>query len=144
MLKKTRPEKAEKPNVYLDQLSSSPSEIKDSMNGLVLPSNPYQVKSEPSKTSRKEADNPYEVKKEPANPYEVKKEPSNPYAVKKEPENPYAVKAEPANPYSVKKEPAAAAAADNPYEVKKQPNKPSRSSNRLEPVLLVILCITSL
>lgn len=112
MLKKTRPEKVDKPNVYMDKghsLNNSPNEA----NGLVMPSNPYQVKAEPGKNSRKDAENPYEVKKEPENPYEVKKEPVNPYLVKKEPDNPYAVKKEP----------------DNPYEVKKHPNKP-RGSNR--------------
>ena len=115
MLKKTRPEKAEKPNVYLDQLLGSPNEGKDSKNGLVLPSNPYQVKPEPNKSV---------FKKEPENPYAVRKEPDNPYAVKKEPDNPYSVKKEPDNPYSVKKEP------DNPYEAKKHPNSKSRVSNR--------------
>jgi len=73
MLKKTRPEKVGK--------SELPS-------GLVLPSNPYQVKQEPSKNDRKEQGNPYEVKKEPENPYEVKKEPENPYEVKKQPNKP--------------------------------------------------------
>jgi len=109
MLKKTRPEKVDKPNVYMDKghsLNNSPNEAKDSINGLVMPSNPYQVKSEPGKNSRKDAENPYEVKKEPENPYEVKKEPVNPYLVKKEP--------------------------DNPYEVKKHPNKP-RASNSARP-----------
>merc|ERR1719318_1390104 len=79
------------------------------MNGLVLPSNPYQVKPEPNKSGG--------FKKEPENPYEVKKEPENPYAVKKEPEN----------PYSVKKEP------DNPYEAKKHPSTKSRMSNSARP-----------
>ena len=120
MLKKTRPEKAEKPNVYLDQLGS-PQEGKDSMvtkdpkDSMVLPSNPYQVKPEPNKSVfKKEAENPYAVRKEPDNPYAVKKEPANPYSVKKEPDN----------PYSVKKEP------NNPYEGKKHPNSKSRVSNR--------------
>jgi len=74
MLKKTRPEKVGKSN--------------ESHSGLVLPSNPYQVKPEPSKHDKKEPENPYEVKKEPENPYEVKKEPENPYEVKKQPNKP--------------------------------------------------------
>jgi len=114
MLKKTRPEKTDRPNVKGYSMNNSPNDVKDSMNGLVLPSNPYQVKPEPAaKNMRKEPENPYEVKKEPDNPYEVKKEPANPYAVKKEPDNPYAVKKDP----------------DNPYEVKKHPNKPRVSNS---------------
>jgi len=113
MLKKTRPEKTDKPTVKGYNMNNSPNEMKDSMNGLVMPSNPYQVKPEPAKNMRKEPENPYEVKKEPENPYEVKKEPANPYAVKKEPDNPYTVKKDP----------------DHPYEVKKHPNKPRVSNS---------------
>jgi len=113
MLKKTRPEKTDKPAVKGYNMNNSPNDVKDSMSGLVMPSNPYQVKAEPGKHLRKEAENPYEVKKEPDNPYEVKKEPANPYAVKKEPETPYTVKKDP----------------DHPYEVKKHPNKPRVSNS---------------
>jgi len=137
MLKKTRAEKPDKSSVF----NSAPLEGKDAINGLVLPSNPYQVKPEPNKPGRKEPENPYEVKKEPDNPYEVKKEPDNPYEVKKpdnpyevkKPDNPYEVK-KPDNPYEVKKpdNPYEVKKPDNPYEVKKQPNKP-RVSNSARP-----------
>eukprot|EP00092_Neocalanus_flemingeri_P103540 GFUD01132524.1.p1 GENE.GFUD01132524.1~~GFUD01132524.1.p1 ORF type:complete len:449 (+),score=148.41 GFUD01132524.1:71-1417(+) len=94
MLKKTRAEKAEKQSNFLDKVyPTTANDGKDISNGLVLPSNPYQVKAEPHKPSRKEPENPYEVKKEPDNPYEPKKEPVNPYEVK--PNNPYEVKKQP-------------------------------------------------
>lgn len=125
MLKKTRPEKTDKPAVKGYNMNNSPNDVKDSMSGLVMPSNPYQVKAEPGKHLRKEAENPYEVKKEPDNPYEVKKEPANPYAVKKEPETPYTVKKDP----------------DHPYEVKKHPNKP-RVSNRFYTLNYVVHFLT--
>jgi len=97
MLKKTRAEKAEKSS-YLDKVYPT---TQDNSNGLVLPSNPYQVKPEPHKLVKKEPENPYEVKKEPENPYEVKKEPNNPYEVKKPPGKPRTSNsARPATPQS--------------------------------------------
>jgi len=80
MLKKTRPEKSDKPSLFHDKsynINSSPSEGKDSGNGLIMPSNPYQPRPEP-KNPRKEIENSSEVRKEEENPYEVKPRPSKP------------------------------------------------------------------
>jgi len=86
MLKKTRPEKPDRPNIFQDKgysSNSSPHDRGESIDGLVMPTNPYQVKPEPDKVRRNEP------KSEPENPYQVKPEPDNPYLVKPQPDMPH-------------------------------------------------------
>merc|ERR1719167_309816 len=50
MLKKTRPEKPDRPNIFQDKgysSNSSPHDRGESIDGLVMPTNPYQVKPQP-------------------------------------------------------------------------------------------------
>merc|ERR1719167_1485554 len=80
MLKKTRPEKPDRPNIFQDKgysSNSSPHDRGESIDGLVMPTNPYQAKPEP--------ETPYQVKPEPDNPYLVKPQPDMPHKDRKLP-----------------------------------------------------------